>query len=324
MLITDANYPDSEIERELIEGAGMSLEKAQCTSAEEVIDAGSEATALLVQNAPVPAAVFEQLPNLGLVVRYGVGVDGIDTEAARRAGVWIANVTDYGVEEVAAHASALLLAQLRHIGSYQEQVRDRGWDYLGAGPLARPGTLTLGVVGLGRIGSLLAERMAPWFARVIGYDPYLPEESWPANVQRASTLEEIFSLSNVLSLHLPLTDETQGVVNRALLSAMPDASYIVNTARGGLCVLDDLLWALDRGKLFGAGLDVMPSEPPDFDHPIFGHSNVLCTPHAAWYSASAEIELRTKAAQNVVSWSTSGRPDYVVVKGQPTPSSSTD
>ena len=120
----------------------------------------------------------------------------------------------------------------------------------------------------------------------------------------------------MVSLHPPLTEETQGFIDRGLLERMPEGSYLVNTARGGLVVMEDLLWALEDGPLAGAGLDVLPQEPPPPDHPLLNNTNVILTPHAAFYSLDAEKEVRRKAAQNVVVWAREGRPLYPVVEGR--------
>ena len=135
-------------------------------------------------------------------------------------------------------------------------------------------------------------------------------------MERAS-LEEVFSESLVVSLHPPLTEETRGFIDRDLLGRMPEGGYLVNTARGGLVVMDDLLWALEEGPLAGVALDVLPQEPPPPDHPLLSNSNVILTPHAAFYSLAAEEEVRRKAALNVVSWAREGRPLYPVVEGWP-------
>ncbi len=170
-------------------------------------------------------------------------------------------------------------------------------------------------MGLGRIGGTFARRASPWFGRTLGCDPYLGDDAWPGGVERA-TLEEVFSESLVVSLHPPLTEETRDFVDRDLLGRMPEGSFLVNTARGGLVVIDDLLWALEEGPLAGAALDVLPQEPPPPDHPLLRNPNVILTPHAAFYSVEAEEEVRRKAAQNVVSWAKEGRPLYPVVEGR--------
>jgi D-3-phosphoglycerate dehydrogenase len=316
VLITDFDYADVELERYILEGAGLELITAQCRTEEDVIEAGRGVSALLTQYAPITARVLAELPELRMVGRYGVGYDIVDVEAARERGVWVANVPDYGTEEVAVHALSMALALLRHLPLYDRDVKGGRWHPASTGPLFRLKNLTLGVVGLGRIGGTFARRASPWFGKTLGCDPYLGEDAWPEGVERAS-LEEVFSESLVVSLHPPLTEETRRFIDRDLLGRMPEGGYLVNTARGGLVVMDDLLWALEEGPLAGAALDVLPHEPPAPDHPLLSNPNVILTPHAAFYSLEAEEEVRRKAALNVVSWAREGRPLYPVVEGRP-------
>jgi len=315
VLVTDTEYSSLDIEAGVLGAAGHELVRASCRTAEDVIEAGAGVDAMLVQYAPITAAVFEARPQLRLVSRYGVGVDAVDTEAAREHGVWVCNVPDYGTTEVALHAVAMLLALLRNLAGHDREVRAGRWDYHLGGELRRPSSLSLGVVGLGRIGRMTAERAAPWFGALVGYDPYLPDSAWPEGFERVD-LPEVFARSSAVTLHLPLTDETRGLVGLDLLERMSPGSYLVNTSRGGLVDLDALLDALESGRLAGAALDVLPQEPPPSDHPLLTHPRALITPHVAWYSAEAEVELRRKAAQNIVDWAGTGRPTYAVVEGR--------
>jgi D-3-phosphoglycerate dehydrogenase / 2-oxoglutarate reductase len=314
-LVTDAEYTSLDLEAEVLAAEGHELVSASCRTADEVIEAGAGVDAMLVQYVPITAAVFEALPQLRLVSRYGVGVDSVDTEAAREHGVWVCNVPDYGTTEVSLHAVAMLLALLRNLAGHDREVRAGHWDYHLGGDLRRPSSLTLGVVGLGRIGRMTAERAAPWFGAVVGYDPHLPDTAWPEAFERVE-LPDLFARSSAVTLHLPLTNTTRGFIGHDLLGRMPTGSYLVNTARGGLIDLDALLQALQSGQLAGAALDVMPQEPPPEDHPLLTHPRALITPHVAWYSVEAEVELRRKAAQNIVDWARTGRPTYAVVEGR--------
>jgi D-3-phosphoglycerate dehydrogenase len=314
VLVTDAEYESLDLEAEVLAAAGHEIVTASCRTPEEVIEAGAGVDAFLVQYAPITAEVFEALPQLRLVSRYGVGVDAVDTEAARHHGVWVCNVPDYGTTEVALHAVAMLLALLRNVAGHDREVRAGRWDYHLGGQLRRPSSLTLGVVGLGRIGRMTAERAAPWFGAAVGYDPYLPQTAWPDWLERLD-LMDLFVRSSAITLHLPLTESTSGLVGTDLLGRMPTGSYLVNTARGGLVDLDAVVEALDSGQLAGVALDVLPQEPPPSRHPLLTHPRALITPHVAWYSAEAEVELRRKAAQNIVDWAWTGRPTYAVVEG---------
>ncbi|SDQ84863.1 C-terminal binding protein [Quadrisphaera sp. DSM 44207] len=315
VLVTDAEYEPLDLEAAVLAEGGHELVVAHCRTAAEVAQAARGADALLVQYAPVTEEVFAAAPSVRLVSRYGVGVDGVDLDAARRHGVWVANVPDYGVAEVALHAVAMLLALLRDLPGRDRAVREHRWHYAAGAPLHRPSTRVLGVVGLGRIGRLAAERAAPWFGACVGHDPALPDDAWPPSVERAG-LEEVFARAYAVTLHLPLTARTQGLVGDALLARLPVGSHLVNTSRGGLVDLDAVLRALESGRLAGVALDVLPSEPPDWDHPLVGHPRALITPHAAWYSQESEAELRRKAARNVLEWARTGEPLHPVVRGR--------
>jgi D-3-phosphoglycerate dehydrogenase len=315
VLITDAEYPNIDLERAVLEEAGFEVELAQCRTAEQVIQAGQGASGLVVQYAPITRHVLESLPDVRVVSRYGVGVDTIELQAAQELGVWVANVPDYGVEEVATHAVAMALALVRHLPFYDREIRAGRWHYQSTGPLRRPSTLTFGVVGMGRIGRATAKRGEASFGNILGYDPLLPEAAWPQDIERVE-LTTLFQRSHVISLHVPLVEETRNFVNEDLLNRMPEGSYLVNTARGGLVDLHALLDALDHGQLAGAALDVLPSEPPPADHPVLNHPKLMLSPHAAWYSVEAEAELRRKTALNVVAWAQEGRPLYPVVEGR--------
>jgi D-3-phosphoglycerate dehydrogenase len=316
VLIADAKYPDVDaFERPMLSAAGFRVSRAQCRTPEQVIAVGRDADILLAQYAPITRKVLQSLPKVRIVSRYGVGVDNIDLEAAAEFGVWVANVPDYGVREVATHALGMALALVRHLPFFDRSVREGEWYYRGTGTLRRPSDLTFGVLGHGRIGSAIAQMSAPSFRKVLACDPYLPDSPWPDNVVRVDH-NALFCGSDVISLHVPLTDETRNMVDGHRLGQMPEGSYLVNTARGGVVNLDDLLWALDHGGLVAAALDVLPEEPPPADHPILAHPRVLLTPHSAFYSAEAEQELRRKAVQNILSWAESGRPPYVVVEGK--------
>ena len=314
VLFSDHNYPDVGIEHELFGAAGVDLAVAQCRTEDDVIAAARDCSAILLQYAPITARVVAALPRVGIVSRIGAGFDTIDTEACAQHGVWVANSPDYGVGEVATHALALALALIRNVVAYHRDIRGGEWHYLSSGTLRRPADMTLGIVGLGRIGKRMAHVGRNVFRRVIACDPYIIDGDFPAYVARAG-LSEVFAQSDVVSLHVPLTAETRGMVNAGVLGVMKQGSYLVNTARGAVVDVDAALAALERGTLAGVGLDVLPTEPVPRGSKLLGHPKVILTPHAAFYSVESEQELRRKAARNIVTWLAKGRPDYVVVAG---------
>jgi len=314
ILITDCDFPDLELERGIFAAANIEVATAQCRSEEAVIEAARGCSALLVQYAPVTERVLAALPQIGLVSRFGAGYDTVDPAACARNGVWLSNSPDYGVGEVATHALAMALALMRHLPFYDRDVKSGNWHYLSPGRIRRASGLTVGILGLGRIGKRFAHLARNSFGRVIACDPYIIDGDFPAYVERV-TLPQLFETADVISLHVPLTAETRGMVGGALLDRLRPGAILVNTARGAVVDIDALLAALDSGRVSAAGLDVLPTEPLATDHPLARHPRVLLTPHAAFYSIEAEVELRRKAALNIVQWAKDGRPAYCVVPG---------
>jgi phosphoglycerate dehydrogenase-like enzyme len=319
ILFADHDFPDVDLERGLFADAGLDLKLAQCRQPAQVIEAAQGCSGILLQFAPITAEVIAALPTLGVVSRIGAGFDTVDVDACRAHGVWLANSPDYGVGEVATHALALALASLRNVVRYHADIRGGQWHYLSSGTLRRPGELTLGIVGLGRIGKRMAHVSRNVFKRVVAYDPFLIDGDFPAYVERVRALDELAGQSDVVSLHTPLDATTRGMIDRAFFAAAKSGITLVNTSRGGVVELAGLLGALDAGILRGAALDVLPEEPVPRDSPLLADPRVILTPHAAFYSVEAEKELRRKAAQNIVTWSRTGRPDYPVVVGNRKP-----
>jgi len=313
VLFTDQDYQDISLERNLFNAAGVELVVGNCRTEAELIAAGKEFDAFLIQYAPINDRVLDALPRLGIVSRIGAGFDTVDTAACERHGVWVANSPDYGVGEVSTHALALALALIRNVVAYHRDIQAGKWHYLSSGPIRRASEMTLGIVGLGRIGKRMAHISRNVLKRVIAFDPYLIDGDFPAYVER-SELADLFAQSDVVSLHTPLNDETRGMIDARVLGRMRPGSFLVNTARGAVVNIDDLLSAVDSGILAGAGLDVLPVEPVA-DSRLLGHPKLILTPHAAFFSVQSEVELRRKAAQNIVTWVKTGRPDYVVAKG---------
>lgn len=318
VLFTDHDMLDISLERTLFAEAGIDLGVAQCRTEDDVIREAEGCDALLVQYAPVTERVLAARPQIGLCARIGAGYDTIDAQACARHGVWVTNSPDYGVGEVATHAFALLLALIRNVARYDRDIHAGRWHYTTPGTIPRASNLTVGILGLGRIGRRFAHLARNTFARVIAYDPYLIDGDFPAYVGRVRTPQELFEQSDAVSLHCLLDAGTRGLVGGDLLRRMKPGSYLVNTARGAVVRIDELVEVLGEDRLAGVGLDVLPIEPIAADSPLLANPRVLLTPHAAFYSVEAEIELRTKAARNIVTWMRTGRPDYPVVIGQRT------
>jgi phosphoglycerate dehydrogenase-like enzyme len=314
VLVTDNDFSNLDLEQQLFQASGVEVITAQCKTEDDVIAASAGCQGLLVQYAQVGAKVFAARPEIAIVSRFGAGFDTVDTAAAKQAGVWVSNSPDYGVGEVATHALAMTLALLRHVAFYDRDIKAGTWHYTSAGRMRRVADMTLGILGLGRIGKRMAYVSRNCFHRVVACDPYLIDGDFPAYVERVD-VEHLFRESDAVSLHVPLSDETRGMVNARLLGLIKPGAVLVNTARGAVVDIGALREALDAGRLDGAALDVLPEEPIAKGHPLLKHPRVLLTPHAAFYSVEAERELRRKAAQNLIDWQRQGRPTYVVVQG---------
>ena len=316
-LLTDFDAKSYALEEKLFADAGVRFVTAQAKTEDDVICAATEchADGLLVQYAPVTERVLAALPRVGICSRIGAGFDTIDPKACATHGVWLANSPDYGVGEVATHALALALDIIRGTTFHTVDIRAGNWHYESNGTRRRATEMTLGIVGLGRIGKRMAHVSRNLFKRVIAYDPYLIDGDFPAFVERARDLHELFAQADVVSPHTPLNDETRGMLDAGCFAAMKRGSYVVNTSRGAVINIDDLLDALDSGQLDSAGLDVLPIEPARPGERLTEHPRVVLTPHSAFYSVESEIELRTKAAKNLITWAKTGRPDYPVVLG---------
>ena len=306
VVITDLDHDNVDPERSVLDGHDVELRVLRCRTPEEVAAQAGDADVLINQYVPITAEALDALPRCRLVVRYGVGVDNVDVEAAAARGVWVANVPDYGRDEVADHTLALALSVLRGVVALDRSVREGSWDLEAARPLRRLATLTYGVVGCGAIGTAVAGRAAGLGMRVLGYD--VPQVRSAPPIERAP-LEELLSSSDLVSLHAALTPDTHHVIGAAALGRMRPSAFLVNTARGGLVDAAALLAALDAGELAGAALDVLEGEPPDeLGWRLARHPKVVMTPHAAWYSEEAFHTLKTEVAREALRVLEGGRP----------------
>jgi D-3-phosphoglycerate dehydrogenase len=247
--------------------------------------------------ARVTPAVIDSARDLRVVARFGVGVDNIAVERASARAIPVTYVPDYCVAEVAEHALALLLSQARSVARYNRSVKGGAWDLSVGAPLRRIEGRTLGLIGCGRIGTRLATKATGLGLHVLVYDT-APIE--PPRGARSVSLDELLEQSDFISLHVPLTPETRGIVDESMLRRMKPTAYLINTARGGLVDTAALAHALREGWIAGAGLDVLPQEPIAADDPLLKLDNVVLTPHVAFYSEESLADLRRRTTQSVV------------------------
>ena len=245
------------------------------------------------------AEVIARLSRTRIIARTGVGYDNVDIAAAAERGIAVANVPDYGTEEVADHAVALSLALVRQLKPLMLDTARGNWEWRTAAACRRVRELAFGVVGCGRIGTAAALRAKALGFQTRFFDPYLASGYDKAiGLARAETLDELLETSDIVSMHVPLTDETHRMIDAPQFDRMKSTAYLVNTSRGAVICHDALVEALAAGKIAGAGLDVLEREPQGMDA-LTRFPNCIVTPHSAFYSQESMIELRRKAALTV-------------------------
>jgi D-3-phosphoglycerate dehydrogenase len=306
IVVTDQVFPSVELERGLLAAADADLNVAS-GDREAVLAQAADADALLNTYFPIDAEAMSRLERCRIIARYGIGVDNIDLDAARERGIAVTNVPDYCVEEVAAHAVAMALALLRRLPDGEAVLRSGGWGIDQLRPIKRLSETTIGVVGLGRIGRRVAELMGPFGAQLVGHDPFVTELPGVKVVD----LDELLTTSDAVTLHCPLLPQTRGLINADRLAAMASDAILINTSRGPLVVLDDLLDALRERRIRAAALDVFESEPVDAAK-LDGVPGLLATPHMAFYSEAALAESQTKATNQIIKVLNDQAPDYQV------------
>lgn len=272
----------------------------------------ADADALMVYHfVTVPKEVLNKLTNCKLIIRCGAGFDNVDIGAARQLGIDVANVPDYGTEDVADAAIALTLSLMRGTHRLNQlcQAGTDNWKYELVVPLRRVRGQTFGVIGMGRIGTATALRAKALGMDVVFFDPHAVDGTDKAiGVRRAETVEALLHESNVVSCHCLLNDQTHHILNAKTIALMPPGSYLVNTSRGGVVDVLAVLKAIESGQLAGAGIDVLKHEPPNDDHPLIkawrdpahpAHSRLILTPHSAFYSEEGLEDMRRKGSENV-------------------------
>ncbi|MGH8870443.1 MAG: C-terminal binding protein [Acidimicrobiia bacterium] len=307
VVVSDQVFPSVEVERGLL--ADIDAELTVATGdVESVLATAADADAILNTYLPWTADSIARLTRCKIIARYGIGFDNVDLKAAADAGIVVTNVPDYSVEEVATHALALILASLRKVVVADDSVRSGTWSIDNFRPIRRLSTLTVGLVGYGRIARRIAAPLEALGANIIAHDPYLqPGPDMPPLLE----FETVLSRSDIISLHLPLTEETRGIIGAEALAKMRPGAILVNTSRGPLVDLEALTLSLKEGSIGGAGLDVFDAEPLDASR-IEGVPNLIVTPHMAYYSEEALAESQRKAATQVIKVLTGEKPDYQV------------
>lgn len=296
VIVADCDHPSIEIEQAVLADISQQIAWLKCSTEDELIAQCTDGEAILMMYAPMTRRVMQHLKRCKIIVRYGVGVDSVDLRAAADLGIIVSNVPDYGTHEVSDHALAMMLCLTRKIAQASSLVKHGQWNFHLMEPVHRHQVQTIGIIGIGRIGSSMAHKTHALGMKVIAHDPYVSRDKVQDYVTLVS-LEELLQQSDVVSVHCPLLETTRFMLDEKKLRLMKPAAYLVNTARGSIVDEVALEKMLDEGKLAGAAMDVLRVEPGAPEHPLFKHENFLCTPHMAWYSEESAKELKRKVAE---------------------------
>ncbi len=297
VLVLDSDFGDLSIEEPILRQASLDVQMmspgALATLSEETRD---RTVGLLVQWTEVTEPMLELFPSLQVVGRIGLGVDSVDLKAATARGIWVVSSGDYATEEVAAHALTLMLAHLRRLPEYLEIMAEGSWQaaHLFAG-IPRLSNLTVGLVGQGRIGCRFGDLCVALGMNVVAFDPYVQ-----SHLDSVDSLDTLLELADIVSLHVPLTDDTFNLMGAAQFAGMKPGAVLINVSRGGLVDEKALLEALESGQLSGAALDVVEVEPMPENHPFRSMPQVLVTPHVAYGSSDALRDARSRPVEDIV------------------------
>jgi D-3-phosphoglycerate dehydrogenase len=310
--VTDSPFPSLDPAKAALARVDPELRMAKSPSAEDILAVARDADAVLVTYAKLPGDLLRQLTRCKAIGRFGLGVDNIDISAAATLGITVTYVPDYCMQEVSDHAMALLLALVRKVPLSNKLVQSGRWEVPPIVPIHRLNGRVLGLVGFGNIPRALAPKAKAFGLRVVTYDPYAPADVLAEAGVEGVGIDQLLGMSDFVSIHAPLLPATRGLFNADVFGRMKAGAFLVNTARGPLVDEDALIAALDSGKLGGAALDVVTTEPLAKDSKLLGRDNVILTPHTAFYSVEALEELQTKCATDVARVLSGEKPVYPV------------
>lgn len=298
VLVTDHTFDPLDIEQRVLEPVGGVVLGHQCKSAHALLSLVADVDAVITQFSPVKAEVIAAMQKVRVIVRYGIGVDNVDLEAARTRGIPVCNVPDYCIDEVADHTLAFILATTRQVVPNTLQIRNGKWGLVPS--LDQMQTLrdqTVGIIGFGRIGREVAARLVPFKSRRLVYDAFVPADTIRAAGCEPVTLDELLKQSDIVTLHCPSTPQTKKLLNTDSLARMKRGAIVVNLARGDLIDTAALVASLQSGQIAAAALDVCDPEPIPADSPLRSLPNVIAASHIASASPKAVRTLRETAAR---------------------------
>lgn len=314
VVVAETVTDDPDVERAVLAASGLDLDATflQTRDPATIVQHAADADALVISWAPLGRPVLERLSRCRVIVRFGIGVDMVDLDAATDLGIMVCNTARYCLDEVSNHAIALLLMLSRRILRDVDHLRAGGWFPSGTEAPRRLAGQQLGLIGLGNIGRLVAAKARGLGLRVVAYDPYVAERAAELDGVALLGLDELLRSSDFVSLHCPLNAATRHLIGARELGLMKPSGFLINTARGAIVDQAALVRALAERRIAGAGLDVFATEPLPTDDPLRRLDNVILTPHAASWSVESVLELRRVALEHVVTALRGGVPDDVV------------
>ena len=314
VVVTDHVFASLEPTYKILAKLNAEIRLAKESTPDAIIEVARKADALLVTFANITSEIINELENCRVIARCGIGVDNIDLDTATQAGIQVCYVPDYCLDEVSDHAMSLLLSLARKISFGNQQVQNLNWKAKSMAPIWRIRDRILGLYGFGKIPQALVAKAQAFNLNVIAHDPYVSSDLAAKLGVELVSFESLLEQSDYISIHAPLTSETHHAFNEDAFSKMKSEALLINTARGSLIDEKALAKALDGGQVAGAALDVLETEPPTSDSPLLKHDNIILTPHKAFYSEEALLELQTKAAEDVARVLSGNQPLYPINK----------
>ena len=315
VVVTDYTFPNLDIEQQVLVRGGCELAGHQCRTPEALIEVVRDADYVLTQFAPVNANVVNAMEQAKVIVRYGIGYDNVDLAAAAARGIPVCNVPEFCTDEVADHTLGLMLATTRCLFQNHHATLTGDWGLaVPLGQMRALAQLTVGIVGLGRIGQAVAKRLAGFGCRLLVFDPAISTDEIAQAGAEPASLDDLLGNSDLVSLHCPSNEKTRWLINESSIAKMKPGAILINVGRGDLVDPDALVAALGQGRISAVGLDVFSPEPIPADHPILRMENVIVGSHIASASEQAVVTLRESAAKTVLK-AINGEPLPNIVNG---------
>ena len=310
--VVDTVFPTLDPARKALARVNAEIRMAKNATPEKILEVAADADGVLATYGQVTSEIIDGLNNCRVIGRFGIGIDNIDVAAATKKGITVTYAPIYCLDEVSDHAMALLLSLARKLTYANKQVLDGRWEMPAVVPINRLRGKTLGLIGLGNIPQKIVGKAQAFGLNVVAFDPYCPKEVFENLKVNDLSFDDLLNQSDYVSIHAPLTPETEKMFNLAAFKKMKSSAFLINTARGPLVNTKDLATALDEGEIAGAGLDVLPNEPPSPNDPIIGRDNVILTPHTGFYSEDALLDLQTTVASDVAAVLAGEEPKFPV------------